>query len=144
MSSPFKSDSKLSELKPSDARLLIYGSLCHDRKIDFDKLASLTGMKKTSANTNYWRAKNHLEQILDANAGSDSGAVRPKGDDAKSEDTDAGQPKKTGSGAKRGAAQGPSTKKESSKRRKTVAKTASEVVKSAQDEQAADDTDRTE
>ena len=92
-------------------------------------------MKKTSANTNYWRAKHHLQQILDGNPESSTQTVRPK-----SEDADAGSTKKPRPGAKRGAAKDASIKKEPSKRRKTVTKAASEPVKSAHAEETDDTT----
>ncbi|KGO35892.1 hypothetical protein PEX1_088120 [Penicillium expansum] len=141
MTSPVKGDGKLSELKAADARLLIYGALCCDGKIDFEKLASFAGIKKTSASTNYWRAKNNLQQILGLSAASPTQAIDPKNDDAKNEDVDdadTGSPKKTAARAKRGTAKDASTKKEPAKRRKTVSKTTSQVVDSAQAEDASD------
>ncbi|KAJ5213617.1 hypothetical protein N7449_000786 [Penicillium cf. viridicatum] len=145
MSSPIKLDAKLSELKMADVRLLVYGTLCNDGKIDFEKLAALAGMKKTSAHTNYWRAKKHLEQIVDGNSLSPTKTAR-----SKPEDGDAGASKKSRSGGKRGAAKDASTKKaEPAKRRKTDTKTVSELVDSTQAEDTAettpaDTTDQTE
>ncbi|CAI7615899.1 hypothetical protein PCG10_000242 [Penicillium crustosum] len=135
MSSPIKLDAKLSELKAADVRLLIYGTLCNDGKIDFEKLATLAGMKKTSAHTNYWRAKKHLEQILNANPVSPTQIARPQ-----PEGGDADSPKAVRSG-KRGAAKDGSIKKtEPAKRRKTDTKTVSELVESTQTEDTAETT----
>ncbi|KAJ5412906.1 hypothetical protein N7465_005211 [Penicillium sp. CMV-2018d] len=140
MSSPIKLDAKLSELTMADVRLLIYGTLCHDGKIDFEKLATLAGMKKTSAHTNYWRAKKHLDQIMDGNTLSPTPARSQPEDGG-----DAAAPKGGRSG-KRGAAKDASTKKaEPAKRRKTDtkktdAKTVSEQPESTQPEDAAEAT----
>ncbi|CRL25899.1 unnamed protein product [Penicillium camemberti] len=144
MSSPIKLDAKLSELKMADVRLLIYGTLCNDGKIDFEKLAALAGMKKTSAHTNYWRAKKHLEQIMNENPVSPTQTARsqPEGGDANAP--------KAGRSGKRAAAKDPSTKKtEPAKRRKTDTKTVSEPVESTQAEDTvettpADTADQTE
>ncbi|KAJ5607440.1 hypothetical protein N7537_004059 [Penicillium hordei] len=136
MSSPIKLDAKLSELKMADVRLLIYGTLCNDGKIDFEKLAALAGMKKTSAHTNYWRAKKHLEQIMDGNSLSPTKTAR-----SQPEDGDTGALKTARSG-KRGAAKDASTKEAvPAKRRKTDTKTVSELAESTQ---AEDTTDQTE
>ncbi|OQD96104.1 hypothetical protein PENSOL_c017G04880 [Penicillium solitum] len=135
MSSPIKLDAKLSELKMADVRLLIYGTLCNDGKIDFEKLAALAGMKKTSAHTNYWRAKKHLEQIMDGNPVSPTQTARPQPEGG---DADATKPGRSG---KRGAAKDASTKKsEPAKRRKTDTKTVSELVESTQAEDTAETT----
>lgn len=102
-------------------------------------------MKKTSAHTNYWRAKKHLEQIVDGNSLSPTQTAR-----SKPEDGDAGASKKSRSGGKRGAAKDASAKKaEPAKRRKTDTKTVSELVDSTQTEDTAettpaDTTDQTE
>ncbi|KAJ9493156.1 hypothetical protein VN97_g29 [Penicillium thymicola] len=123
MSSPIKLDSKLSELKTAEARLLIYATVCNDGKVDFEKLAALTSMKKNSANTNYLRAKKHLEQIMNGNLLSPTQTAGSQSE----QDGDAGAPK-TGRSGKRGAAKDASTKKsEPAKRRKTETKTKSEA-----------------
>ncbi|KAI2706971.1 hypothetical protein CBS147372_882 [Penicillium roqueforti] len=132
MTSSIKLDDKLSELKAADVRLLIYGSLCHDGKIDSEKLATLASMKKTSANTNYWRAKHHLEGILGLKVQSPTQAVN-----LKDEDTNGGPTKKSRSGTKRGVAKDTSSRKadKAPKRRKTTAKS---VPERAQDEKSSD------
>ncbi|CAI7627849.1 unnamed protein product [Penicillium viridicatum] len=139
MSSPVKLDAKLSELTMADVRLLIYGTLCYDGKIDFEKLANLAGMKKNSAHTNYSRAKKHLERIMDGNTLSPTPARSQPEDGG-----DAAAPK-AGRSGKRGATQDASTKKaEPAKRRKadtkTDAKTVTEQPESTQPEDAAEAT----
>ncbi|KAJ5456639.1 hypothetical protein N7530_011913 [Penicillium desertorum] len=65
MTTQIKLDEKLAELSMADVRLLILGNLCHDGKIDCEKLAALADVKKTSARANYWRAKNNLLALMD-------------------------------------------------------------------------------
>lgn len=109
--------------------------ISYTAQIDFEKLATLAGMKKTSAHTNYWRAKKHLEQILNANPVSPTQIARPQ-----PEGGDADSPKAVRSG-KRGAAKDGSIKKtEPAKRRKTDTKTVSELVESTQTEDTAETT----
>lgn len=100
-------------------------------------------MKKTSANTNYWRAKHHLEKILDGKSQSPVEAAL-----SKSEDTDAGPSKKTRSGTKRGAAKDASTKKNASppkRRRKTATKATSKPAEEpAEESTQAEETNDTE
>ncbi|KOS48720.1 hypothetical protein ACN38_g258 [Penicillium nordicum] len=123
MSSPAKLDSQLAELKPAEARLLLCSTVCSDGKIDFEKLAAMTGMKKNSANTNYLRAKKHLEQIMNGNPLSPTQAAGSQSEqDGDAGAPDAGAPK-AGRSGKRGAAKDASTKNsEPAKRRKTESK----------------------
>ncbi|CAG8909246.1 unnamed protein product [Penicillium egyptiacum] len=134
MSPSIKLDAKLAELKMADVRLLILGTLCHDGKIDCEKLGALAGMKKTSANTNYWRAKNRLSQILDGKEESPTQTT-----DSKPENSNTAA-KKTPAGTKRGAAKDAPAKKADSapKRRKAAPKAASKPAdESAQPEESA-------
>ncbi|KXG47462.1 uncharacterized protein PGRI_013320 [Penicillium griseofulvum] len=84
MTKPNESDDPLRELKPGDVKLLIYASLCHNGRIDMEKLAGYLGQKKSSASTNYFRAKGRFQAILNersprksasANAAPKSGAA---------------------------------------------------------------------
>ncbi|KAF3028095.1 hypothetical protein E8E15_007974 [Penicillium rubens] len=65
MTTQIKLDEKLAELTMDDARLLILGTLCHNGKIDSEKLGALAGVKKTSARANYWRAKKILFALME-------------------------------------------------------------------------------
>ncbi|KAJ5340806.1 hypothetical protein N7541_009930 [Penicillium brevicompactum] len=55
---------KLAELKPADIKLLILGTLCVSGKMDYDKLARITGLKKTSATSNYNRSKKRMLDLV--------------------------------------------------------------------------------
>ena len=88
-------------------------------------------MKKTSANTNYWRAKHRLEDILGMKALSLTQAVDSK------DEGNASPTKKSRSGAKRGVAKDTSSRKADKvpKRRKTSVKS---VLERTQDEKSSD------
>ncbi|CAI7569451.1 unnamed protein product [Penicillium glandicola] len=124
MTSPIKLDAKLAGLSQADARLLIYGSLCYDTKINSEKLADLAGVKKTSAYTSYWRAKNRLERILRE----ESQSPTTKRTASKSADTKAGPATETRAGTKRTAAKDAASKKSvpAPKRRKAAVKASPE------------------
>ncbi|KAJ5496829.1 hypothetical protein N7463_008816 [Penicillium fimorum] len=145
MSSPIKLEGTLSEMKQGDARLLVYASLCHEGKIDMDKLAGLLGMKTTSAATNYYRAKGRLQAMVGEGSPTKTVAFNSeaatKSDDAsKSEATDAGAPAKKSRTRKRAVAKDTSNKSDGpSKRRNAVTKAASEPTEeSAQIEKISD------
>ncbi|KAJ5952226.1 uncharacterized protein N7479_010639 [Penicillium vulpinum] len=134
MSSGLKSDPKLSQLTQADARLLVYGSLCMEGKLNSEKLASLLGMKKASVATNYRCAKAHLQAILEIR-------IQSPTKDGGAEETEAA--KKTRSGTKGGAVKEESTNDEPpTKRRKTVAsKAASKAASEPAEESTQADTD---
>ncbi|KAJ5874348.1 uncharacterized protein N7529_002778 [Penicillium soppii] len=106
MSSPEKGNeaataAKLPDMAPWELRLIIFGSLCYgDAKIDLDKLATLAGIKKSSA-SNYYRVKRRLEALVDDDAAAKDGTS------SKHESSPTASPKK----------------QRATKRRKTVSKT---------------------
>ncbi|OQE44856.1 hypothetical protein PENCOP_c002G07472 [Penicillium coprophilum] len=110
MSSPIKFKGTLSEMKQADARLLIYASLCHEGKIDMQKLADHLGMKKSSVHTNYYRAKGRLQALIaeesstTATTSNAEAEDTSKSDVTNTEDTEAGAPAKKARSGKRAAA----------------------------------------
>ncbi|OQE32420.1 hypothetical protein PENFLA_c001G08539 [Penicillium flavigenum] len=82
MTTQIKLDEKLAELSMADVRLLILGTLCHNGKIDSEKLAALAGVKKSSAQANYWRAKNNLLVLMDKKDESATQAADSKPEDS--------------------------------------------------------------
>ncbi|KAJ5356281.1 hypothetical protein N7517_010890 [Penicillium concentricum] len=151
MSSPIKLEGSLSEMKQADARLLVYASLCHEGKIDMEKLAGLLGMKKTSASTNYYRARGRLQAILGEGSPINSTASKPetatksdpaaKSDTAvKSEDQNTGSPVKKSRTRNPGVDKNASTKTVPAKRRKAAVKAESEPTEESAQTDNADDT----
>ncbi|KAJ6184524.1 hypothetical protein N7519_005825 [Penicillium mononematosum] len=103
----------------ADVRLLILGSLCHNGKIDSEKLAALAGVKKTSAQANYWRAKNNLLALMEKNESATQAA------NFKPEDSNTA-PKARASTKRRATKDAPAKPDSPPKHRKTAAMAAPE------------------